>query len=574
MPSYSLKGLQAFFKTSQQEYNQKYLEEAKLLLPTFEGHFCSLCEATFSKPDERFEHILNSHLLSSSSSKFLEEVDSAWRVYINEAHWKVVDTDEWSVRVKKYWKKDKKKTGEYPNLWRARCFYISESWKSVKIDLERQSVLDAVVEELKGLVGNGYMRYYHLVRIQKYALKKLETKFGKSNLEEWLKMRNEANADGLKNLVSEFDEEVWKLRNEITGDDLQENGLDLMLYESTRGFFGVEDEEIVFRGITLSSKNDMISDEHIGIETVGGVMTILIPKNTLIPATKCEIFTTSQYRQTSVTIQVFKGGRNLTKHCRELGKFDLTGIAPAPRGTPQIEVTFEADVNGILNVKAVDMATGKAEEINCTLLLDEVPLTLGMETLGCVMTKLIPRKSIIPAKKSQVFSTHEDHQATFSVKVFEGERSLTKDCQELAKFVLSGITPAPRGTPEIEVTYEVDIFGVLKVKAKDKATCVEETITIPNYKGRRSQEQIDHIIREAEKFAEADKEVMEKIHARNNLETYIYGLKNKLTDGQAYRKEYKDAVMAALKWFNENPDAADDAYVQQFLFLSFGVMVY
>ncbi|KAF9617927.1 hypothetical protein IFM89_039208, partial [Coptis chinensis] len=183
-------------------------------------------------------------------------------------------------------------------------------------------------------------------------------------------------------------------------------------------------------------------------------------------------------------------------------------------------MTFEVDVNGILNVKAVDMATGKAEKINYTfffsqcryrtLLLDEVPLTLGMETLGCVMTKLIPRKSISPAKKIQVFSTHEDYQATFSVK---GERSLTKDGQELAKFILSGITPAPRRTLEIEVTYEVDVFGVLKVKAEDKATCVEETITILNYKGRRSQEQIDHIIREAEKFAEADKEIMEKIHA-------------------------------------------------------------
>lgn len=206
------------------------------------------------------------------------------------------------------------------------------------------------------------------------------------------------------------------------------------------------------------------------------------------------------------------------------------------------------------------------DEVKDILLLDVCPLSLGIETVGGVMTKLIPRNTVIPTKKSQTFTTYQDQQTTVGIQVYEGERAMTKDNHQLGKFELNGIPPAPRGQPQIEVSFEIDANGILNVAAVEKGTGKSEKITITNDKGRLSQEEIDRMVEEAEEFAEADKKVKARIDARNSLEAYLYSTKAALDDKLKGKLDKADAdavasaVGDALEWLEDNGEAEAEEY--------------
>jgi len=240
----------------------------------------------------------------------------------------------------------------------------------------------------------------------------------------------------------------------------------------------------------------------------------------------------------------------------------FNGKEPNKSINPDEAVAYGAAVQAA--ILSGDTSSKSTNEI---LLLDVAPLSIGIETAGGMMTKLIPRNTTIPTKKSEVFSTFSDNQPGVLIQVYEGERQRTKDNNLLGKFELTGIPPAPRGVPQIEVTFDVDANGIINVSAVEKGTGKSNKIVITNDKGRLSKEDIERMLAEAEKYKEEDEAEGARVSAKNGLESYAYSLRNTLSDPKVDEKieaADKDTLKAEIdkvvEWLDDNQQAAKEEY--------------
>jgi len=258
------------------------------------------------------------------------------------------------------------------------------------------------------------------------------------------------------------------------------------------------------------------------------------------------------------------GGSTRIPKVQQMIKDFFNGKEPCKSINPDEAVAYGAAVQAAI-------LTGQGgDSTKDILLIDVAPLSLGIETAGEHMCKIIERNTSIPCKKTQTFSTYADNQPAVTIQVYEGERARTRDNHLLGKFELSGIPPAPRGVPQIEVTFNLDANGILEVTAVDKASGNRKNITIKNDSNRLSKEDIDRMVNEAEKFKDDDKKFAARAAAKSQLESYAYSLRSTLSDEKfkdkidaAEKKKIEGAVKDTLNWLSDHEDAGKDEIAEK-----------